>query len=165
MRRVVTGALLLVAAGSGLTVFITAPWQLVLTAGACSSALGTGSMALALVATIVGRWFVARRGLVSGILTAASATGQLVFLPLIATLADRVGWRAAALAVSAAALLWCRSCAMLRDRPADLGLLPLGGTARRRAAAQHAPARPGWPSARCSARPAAGSSGCSPAVS
>ena len=83
VRRVVSIALLMVAAGSGLTVFMTASWQLVLLWGVIVG-LGTGSMAMALVATVVGRWFVARRGLVSGILTAASATGQLIFLPTIA---------------------------------------------------------------------------------
>ncbi|HWM59498.1 MAG TPA: MFS transporter [Pseudonocardia sp.] len=128
VRQVVTAALLLVAVGSGLTVFVSAPWQLVLTWGVIIGT-GTGSMALALVATVVGRWFVARRGLVSGLLTAASATGQLVFLPLIATLADRIGWRAAALAVAGAALLVVPFVlGLLRDRPSDLGLLPLGGT-------------------------------------
>jgi MFS family permease len=129
VRQVVTAALLLVAVGSGLTVFVSAPWQLVLTWGVIIGT-GTGSMALALVATVVGRWFVARRGLVSGLLTAASATGQLVFLPLIATLADRIGWRAAALAVAGAALLVVPFVlGLLRNRPSDLGLLPLGGTA------------------------------------
>ena len=63
VRRVVTIALLMVAAGSGLTVFMTASWQLVLLWGVIVG-LGTGSMAMALVATVVGRWFVARRGLV-----------------------------------------------------------------------------------------------------
>ena len=42
--------------------------------------LGTGSMALVFAATVAQRWFVKRRGLVTGILTAGSATGQLVFL-------------------------------------------------------------------------------------
>ncbi len=72
VRRVVSLALLMVAVGSGLTVFMTASWQLVMLWGVIVG-LGTGSMAMALVATVVGRWFVARRGLVSGILTAAIA--------------------------------------------------------------------------------------------
>jgi MFS family permease len=128
VRSVVTGALLLVASGCGLSVFVTAPWQLVLCWGVIIGT-GTGSMALALVATVVGRWFVSRRGLVSGVLTAASATGQLIFLPTIAALAERVGWRAAALAVAGAALLVIPFVlVLLRDRPADLGLLPYGGT-------------------------------------
>ncbi|HEY2725272.1 MAG TPA: MFS transporter, partial [Pseudonocardiaceae bacterium] len=128
IRRVVAIALVVVAAGSGITVFMTASWQLVLCWGVLVG-LGTGSMALALVATVTNRWFVRRRGLVSGVLTAGGAAGQLVFLPLAAWLTERFGWRVAALCVAAAALavvplvLW-----RLRDQPRDLGVVPYGGT-------------------------------------
>src|SRR5499427_6828146 len=103
MRRVVAVALLLVATGSGLTVFMDASWQLVLCWGVLVG-LGTGSMALAFVATVTSRWFVKRRGLVTGILTAGGATGQLIFLPLLAVLVSAHGWRSAALVVAAAAV-------------------------------------------------------------
>jgi MFS family permease len=128
VRRVVSLALLMVALGSGLTVFMTASWQLVVLWGVIVG-LGTGSMAMALVATVVGRWFVARRGLVSGILTAASATGQLIFLPTIAHVVQTDGWRAAALTVSVCALAVVPVVVfLLRERPADVGELPYGGT-------------------------------------
>src|SRR4051812_17519501 len=129
IRRVVVAALLVTATGSGLTVFMTASWQLVLFWGLLVG-LGTGSMALSLVATVTGRWFVARRGLVSGILTAGGATGQLVFLPLVAWADARWGWRAASLGTTAAALAVVPLVAwLLRDRPRDLGVAPYGGTA------------------------------------
>ncbi|WP_242611092.1 MFS transporter [Blastococcus saxobsidens] len=128
IRRVVIGALLLTAAGSGLTVFMTASWQLVLLWGVVVG-LGTGSMALALVATVTGRWFVARRGLVSGVLTAGGATGQLVFLPLVAWADQTWGWRSASLGTTVAALAVVPLVAwLLRDRPRDLGVTPYGGT-------------------------------------
>jgi MFS family permease len=126
IRRVVAAALLLVAAGSGLTVFMTASWQLVLCWGVLVG-LGTGSMALAFVATVTNRWFVRHRGVVTGVLTAGGAAGQLSFLPLLAYLIGRSGWRSAALVVAVAALavsplaLW-----LLRDHPRDVGLLPYG---------------------------------------
>ena len=126
LRRVVATALLLVAAGSGLAVFMTASWQLVLFWGVLVG-LGTGSMALAFVATVTGRWFVKRRGIVTGVLTAAGATGQLIFLPVLASLVQSSGWRTAALTVTGAALavvplvIW-----LLRDHPADLGVGPYG---------------------------------------
>src|SRR4051795_11027221 len=129
IRRVVICALLVVALGSGLTVFMTASWQLILCWGVLVG-LGTGSMALSLVATVTGRWFVARRGLVSGVLTAAGATGQLVFLPLVAVVNEHWGWRPAALGTAAAALAVVPFVAwLLRDRPRDLGVAPYGGTA------------------------------------
>lgn len=126
MRRVVAGALVLVSAGSGLTVFMQASWQLVLCWGVLVG-LGTGSMALGFVAIVANRWFVRRRGLVTGVLTAGGATGQLVFLPLLARLTGAYGWRTAALTVAVAALavvplVWWR----LRDRPAELGVAAYG---------------------------------------
>ena len=128
VRQVVSVALVTVAVGAGLTVFMTASWQLVLLWGVVVG-LGTGSMALALVATVVGRWFVARRGLVTGVLTAANATGQLIFLPVLAHVVEDSGWRTASVTVSVAALVvvpivWF----LLRNRPSDVGVLPYGGT-------------------------------------
>ncbi|MCT2592653.1 MFS transporter [Streptomyces sp. N2-109] len=126
IRRVVSCALLLISAGSGLTVFMTSAWQLILCWGVLVG-LGSGSMALAFAATVTNRWFVQRRGLVTGVLTAGGAAGQLVFLPLIAVLVGGPGWRTASLIVSGAALavvplvMW-----LLRDRPEDVGLRPYG---------------------------------------
>jgi MFS family permease len=74
IRRVTTCALLLIAAGSGSTVLVRSSWQLVLTWGVLVG-LGTGSMALVFAATVAQRWFVRQQGLVTGILTAGSATG------------------------------------------------------------------------------------------
>jgi MFS family permease len=128
IRRVVACALGLVALGSGLTVFMTASWQLVLFWGVFVG-LGTGSMALAFVATITGRWFVKHRGLVTGVLTAGGATGQLVFLPAVAWLAAHHGWRSAALVVAGGALAVVPLVLIfLREHPSDLGLPLYGAT-------------------------------------
>ena len=105
---------------------MTEVWQLVLLWGVVIG-IGTGMTALVLGATIATRWFAARRGLVVGIMTASVATGQLVFLPLLASLTERFGWRLAlgfvciALGVSALAVLLA-----MRDRPSDVGLRPFG---------------------------------------
>nr|WP_256103620.1 MFS transporter [Streptomyces sp. ODS05-4] len=126
IRRVVAAALTVIATGSLLTVFMTAAWQLVLFWGVLVG-LGSGSMALAFAATVTGRWFTARRGLVTGVLTAAGASGQLVFLPLLSWLVEHHGWRPAAVTVALTALtvvpfVWL----LLRDHPADVGLAPYG---------------------------------------
>lgn len=127
IRRVVAVALTVIAAGSVATVWMTASWQLILYWGVLVG-LGSGSMALAFAATVTNRWFVARRGLVTGILTAAGASGQLIFLPLLAWLVEEHGWRPASVTVSLAALtvvpfVWL----LLRDHPADIGTTPYGG--------------------------------------
>jgi predicted MFS family arabinose efflux permease len=127
LRRVVGAGLVLIAAGAGLSVLAQAAWQLVFTWGVLIG-LGTGSMALVFAATVANAWFVKRRGLVMGILTAGGAAGQLVFLPLIAYLVEATSWVVASLLIAAAALLVLPlAVALLRDRPADLGLAPYGG--------------------------------------
>jgi sugar phosphate permease len=130
IRRVVASALVLVALGSGLTVVMTAAWQLWVLWGVAVG-VGTGAMALVLGALVANRWFVeSRRGLVTGVFSAAGAAGQLVFLPGIAALATGPGWRYAALVVTAAALLLVPIVlVVVRDRPSDVGLLPLGADA------------------------------------
>ncbi|MFG2145223.1 MFS transporter [Streptomyces sp. NPDC048696] len=126
IRRVVAVALTVIATGSGLTVFMHSAWQLMLYWGLLVG-LGSGSMALAFAATVTNRWFTVRRGLVTGILTAASASGQLIFLPVLSWLVEHHGWRPAAITVALAALavvpfVWL----LLRDHPADVGLAPYG---------------------------------------
>ncbi|MGW5054276.1 MFS transporter [Actinokineospora sp. NPDC004072] len=126
MRRVVACALLLVAAGSGLTVFMTASWQLLLFWGIFVG-VGTGSMALTFVATVTSRWFVRHQGLVSGVLTAGGAAGQLIFLPLVASLSTHHGWRTASLVVCAGALAVVPLVLFaLREHPQDVGTTALG---------------------------------------
>ncbi len=126
VRPVLTGALTLIAAGSALSVLMTASWQLVLLWGVLVG-LGTGAISMGFVATIATRWFEARRGLVTGVLTAASATGQLVFLPVVAAVTTHHGWRWASLIVAAAAVAVVPLVALfMRNYPQDLGLTAYG---------------------------------------
>jgi predicted MFS family arabinose efflux permease len=101
-------------------------WQMMLLWGVVVG-LATGLTAMVFAATVANRWFVKRRGLVVGLLSASSATGQLAFLPLGAWLASHIGWRAALLpagvGVFVAGLL---AILFLVDRPADLGLAAYG---------------------------------------
>jgi sugar phosphate permease len=128
LRRTVVAALVLLVTGVALTAAMTTPWELRLLWGVVVGS-GTGMVALVLGATVANRWFAQRRGLVMGLLTASSATGQLVFLPVLAWLAQNHGWRAVSYTAAGAALLLIPAVALLmRDRPADLGLAPYGGT-------------------------------------
>src|SRR6201991_4682265 len=126
LRNVALTAQLVVVSGLLASLMMTQVWQLMLLWGVVIG-LGTGMTALVLGATVAARWFVARRGLVVGILTASVATGQLVFLPLLASLTERMGWRialalmCAMLGVAAFAVLM-----VMRDRPSDVGLRPFG---------------------------------------
>jgi predicted MFS family arabinose efflux permease len=101
-------------------------WQLELFWGVIVG-LGSGMTALVLGATVATRWFSARRGLAVGLLTASNATGQLVFLPLLAAVSGHWGWRAAlAVVVAILVVALAFALALLRNRPADVGLPPYG---------------------------------------
>jgi predicted MFS family arabinose efflux permease len=126
VRPSVLGALGTIAGGVALSSIMTAPWQMVLIWGVMVGG-ATGVAALTLSATVVNRWFVTRRGLVMGMLTASSATGQLVFLPMLAAVAEHHGWRPVVLVVAlAAAVVLPLVAFFLPERPADLALRPYG---------------------------------------
>ena len=122
VRRVVIVALALICFGFLGSLHMTGLWQLMLLWGVVVG-VGTGLTAMVLAATVATRWFNKSRGLVIGMLAASSATGQLVFLPVIASLTTDYGWRTALgfmcvmLAITAVVAM-----ALMRDRPADLAL-------------------------------------------
>jgi MFS family permease len=126
LRNVTLLALLIVASALVASLAMTQVWHLILLWGVVIG-IGTGMTALVLGATIAARWFNARRGLVVGILTASVATGQLVFLPLLASVTERMGWRAALLLICVMLALAAFAVLMvMRDRPSDVGLRPFG---------------------------------------
>jgi len=135
LRKVVVTALGLVTVGSLLALGMTQFWQLVLLWGVMLG-VGSGMTALVLSAVVSNRWFETRRGLVVGLLTASSATGQLIFLPVGAWLVERFGWRMAVVPVLAACgLVAVAVFLLMRNRPADVGLAPFGATQPATAAA------------------------------
>ena len=126
MRRVILAALALLAVSVGLTTQMKHQWQLTLLWGVLVGT-GTGVTSMVLAAIVATRWFETRRGLVVGALSAANATGQLIFLPVLAKLVEGQGWRSAALVVAGAAVVvFFLVFRFMRDRPEDLGLLRYG---------------------------------------
>ena len=128
MRRVVSLALLLVSSGLLLTTVMTASWQLIVLWGLFVG-FGTGCLALVFGAAVANRWFVERRGLITGIFSAGYATGSMIFLPLLTFMITNHGCRSASITVALfAAVMSPLVFLFLRDRPSDLGLLPYGAT-------------------------------------
>lgn len=122
VKKVALAALGLIASGTLLTVFMTDVWQLIVLWGVFVG-LGTGGLALVFASIVANRWFVKRRGLVTGIFSAAYATGQLVFLPMIAHLVMSIGWQLGSLTVAAFAIFVIPIFALFfRNRPSDLGV-------------------------------------------
>jgi len=131
-RRVMLTSLVLIACGVAATTQVRSLLQLYLLWGVVVG-LGTGSTALVLSATVVNRWFTTHRGLALGLLGAATSTGRLIFLPLLAAVVIALGWRwdgSSPGASSWSPCHWWRcSCATHRRR---WGARRLAGCAQRR---------------------------------
>lgn len=128
LRRVMVCGLALVGGAMALVTAAHQLWQLFVL-WSLMLGLGTGMTAMVLGAVVANRWFNARRGLVIGLLTASSATGQLAFLPVAAWMIEHWGWRSAVVPIVVGAFLIAMLALwLMRDRPADVGLLPYGET-------------------------------------
>ena len=126
IRKVVLVALTVVGSGAFSTIFIQSPWQLIALWGVVVGA-GTGSMALVFAASVANRWFMKSKGLVLGALTAAGATGQLIFLPGLSWLAIHHGWKSVSITVACAAWIMVPLIALfLKESPATAGTTPYG---------------------------------------
>jgi sugar phosphate permease len=126
VRRLTVSALLLTAAGMGLSASVTAVWQLVLLFGFVSG-FGAGLVASALGPIVANRWFSRSRGLVVGLFGAAASAGQLVFFPVLTSISGSQGWRAAVLVLAGALVVVAIPAAVfLRESPADVGERPRG---------------------------------------
>lgn len=129
VKRTLLAGLTLMSAATALSLFMTETWHYVATWGVLSG-FGSGAVALSLGATVANRWFSTHRGLVMGLLSASTATGSLMFLPLMASLASHQGWQSVAILVAAAtALVIPLVIFLMPERPVDIGLAPYGAAA------------------------------------
>jgi MFS family permease len=129
LKRTVLLCMGLLVVGTGLSNLMTAPWELFLTWGVLVG-IGAGAGAVGMTAAVANRWFAKRTGLAMGVLTAANAAGQLVFLPILAMLAERYGWRGVSIAVTlAVAAMIPLFMLLVPESPADIGLGAYGAVA------------------------------------
>jgi len=135
VRRTMSLALAATAIGVAFSPAMHEPWQLILLWGVVVG-LATGFIGAYLAAYIAARWFRTHEGLVVGILTAANAAGQLIFLPTMAALATHAGWRTMTLVLAGSVLVFVPVLALfMRESPQDLGLVPYGARSGARPAA------------------------------
>jgi len=126
IRRVLVISIAVLAASLAVTPLMTALWQFQILWGLVTG-LGTGMMANVLGVTVANHWFVQRKGLVVGLLTASAATGQLLFLPMLAKITVSAGWRYAVYSTVAALIVLLVVVAIwMRNHPYDVGRAPYG---------------------------------------
>jgi MFS family permease len=125
-RIVMMGAIAVWATGVALTPFMTDVWQLYVFWGILVG-MGTGAGGSVIAATVSARWFVARRGLVVGLLGTATSTGQLIFIPMLMSIVVTWGWRTGSLLLlGAAAIVVTLIVLFMRNDPSDVGQEPYG---------------------------------------
>ncbi len=128
IKRTVLGCLTLLMTGTGLSYFMTSPWQMYLTWGLMVG-IGSSAGAVGIAGAVANRWFIKRAGLAVGLLVSANAAGQLIFLPLMAYAAQTWGWQGVAVGVTCAIALAIPVIAiLLPESPAAVGLPAFGGT-------------------------------------
>src|SRR5215469_2334711 len=129
LRRTVLLSLCLLLCGAGGSAFARTPWQLYATWGVLVG-IGSGAGMIGLATAVANRWFVSNRGLVVGLLTASNASGQLIFLPLLASLAEHFGWQSVPWAVALVILALIPTVLLLlAESPGSVGLGPYGAAA------------------------------------
>jgi sugar phosphate permease len=126
--KVVMVGLAVIALSMATSALMTELWQLNLLWGALSG-IGTGLIGSVLGAAVSNRWFVEKRGLVTGIFGAATSAGQLVFIPALAGLAQDFGWRNASWVLAVLPIVFVIPVLLLlKDTPQQIGLKPYGAT-------------------------------------
>jgi MFS family permease len=102
----------LIVAGVIMAALMAQKWQLWLSVGVILG-IAPGMTALVVSATVASRWFPQRRGLVVGLLSAAVATGQLIFLPVAAWISNRYGWRVALIPTAVSVAVFGGLCSQM----------------------------------------------------
>jgi MFS family permease len=117
---------------AGLALFATSTGNLTFYVAGALLGLGYG-MSIALVPpALINTWFVARRGLVLGIVLAGTGVGGLIWATISPSLAQSsLGWRGVVWIMTATMALCTILPALflIRNKPADVGLVPYGDDA------------------------------------
>ncbi|MDF2066634.1 MFS transporter [Bacillus sp. Cr_A10] len=126
LKRVMLYSMLTMTVGLALTFVMQTEWQLVLIWGVMIG-IGSGLFLSVLSTQIANRWFVKQRGLAVGILTASTATGQLVLLPVLAAIISKNSWRyATGLIFILSILMFIIIALFMKNSPKEKGILPYG---------------------------------------
>lgn len=126
LKKMMISAMLTLVVGVLLTYIMEKPWQLIFIWGIIIG-LGSGLFLTVLSPYVANRWFEKRRGLAVGILTAATATGQLILLPILAIILETHSWRwAISLILILSLVMLIVILLFMKNSPVEMGILPYG---------------------------------------
>lgn len=126
LKKMMVIAMSTLLAGILLTFFMQEAWHLIIIWGIIIG-LGSGLFLTVLSPYIANRWFEKRRGLAVGILTASTATGQLILLPVLAIVIENCSWRwAIGFIFLLSFIMLVIILLFMKNSPREVGLLPYG---------------------------------------
>ncbi|WP_431808408.1 MFS transporter [Lysinibacillus sphaericus] len=126
LKKMMLAAMIILVIGISLTLLMQQAWQLMIIWGLIIG-LGASLFLTVLSPFVANHWFEKRRGLALGILTASTATGQLVLLPILAMMIEHYSWRwAIALIIVLSSIMLMIIALFMKNKPMDVGLLAYG---------------------------------------
>lgn len=126
LKKMMLSAMATLIVGVTLTFLMNQSWQLIVIWGGIIG-LGASLFLTVLSPYVANHWFVKRRGLAVGILTASTATGQLILLPVLAMIIEHYSWRwAMGLILLLSTLMFTMIAIFIKNKPQDVGLNPYG---------------------------------------
>lgn len=126
LKKMMLGAMATLVLGMTLTFVMSESWQLIVIWGGIIG-LGASLFLTVLSPYVANHWFVKRRGLAVGILTASTATGQLILLPVLAIIIEHYSWRwAITLMLLLSIIMFFMIALFIKNRPQEMGLTPYG---------------------------------------
>jgi MFS family permease len=126
LKKMMLAAMAILIIGISLTLLMQQAWQLIIIWGFIIG-LGASLFLTVLSPFVANHWFEKRRGLALGILTASTATGQLVLLPILAMIIENSSWRwAIALIMVLSSIMFIIILLFMKNKPMDVGLLAYG---------------------------------------
>ncbi|WP_445477884.1 MFS transporter [Lysinibacillus irui] len=126
LKKMMLSAMATLIVGVTLTFLMNQSWQLIVIWGGIIG-LGASLFLTVLSPYVANHWFVKRRGLAVGILTASTATGQLILLPVLAMIIEHYSWRwAMGLILLLSTLMFTLIAIFIKNKPQDVGLNPYG---------------------------------------
>ncbi|CAH0345356.1 MFS transporter [Bacillus sp. CECT 9360] len=126
VKKIMVLAMSVLMVGIGLTFFMEYSWQLILIWGFIFG-IGSSVFLTVLSTYVANHWFEKRRGLVLGILTASTATGQLILLPVLASIVERFSWKwAMGLIFFLSAVMIPLIFIFMKNSPKEVGLARYG---------------------------------------
>lgn len=126
LKKMMLSAMSTLIVGMTLTFWMSQSWQLIIIWGGIIG-LGASLFLTVLSPYVANHWFVKRRGLAVGILTASTATGQLILLPVLAIIIEHYSWRwAMGLILLLSTMMFVMIAMFIKNKPQDIGLTPYG---------------------------------------